>query len=110
MIHELKILKSFADAIISGDKTFEVRHNDRGFQKGDKVRFKVEDNSEKREDHPISKKSYEITYGIFVHLGFNELSQDEHLVQALGNAIHQSFDVSYKFDKSETIKKAAVES
>lgn len=33
MIHELKILKSFADAIISGDKTFEVRHNDRGFQK-----------------------------------------------------------------------------
>ena len=31
MIHELKIFKSFADAIISGDKTFEVRHNDRGF-------------------------------------------------------------------------------
>lgn len=47
MIHELKIFKSFADAIISGDKTFEVRHNDRGFQKGDKVRFKVEDHSEK---------------------------------------------------------------
>lgn len=53
---------------------------------------------------------HEIIHGIFVHLGFNELSQNEHLVQALGNAIHQSFDVSYQFDKSETIKEAAVES
>lgn len=53
---------------------------------------------------------HEIIHGIFVHLGFNEFSQDEHLVQALGNAIHQSFDVSYQFDKSETIKEAAVES
>lgn len=71
MIHELKILKSFADAIISGDKTFEVRHNDRGFQKGDKVHFKVEDHPEKREDHPISKKLYEITY-VLNSWGINE--------------------------------------
>lgn len=66
MIHELKILKSFADAVISGDKTFEVRNNDRGFQKGDKVRFKVDD-----EDHPISKKLYEITY-VLNSWGINE--------------------------------------
>lgn len=71
MIHELKIYKSFADAIISGDKTFEVRHNDRGFQKGDKVRFKVEDLQEKREDHPISEKLYEITY-VLNSWGINE--------------------------------------
>lgn len=74
MIHDLKIFKSFADAIISGDKTFEVRHNDRGFQKGDKVRFKVEDhleNLEKSEDHPISKKLYEITY-VLNSWGINE--------------------------------------
>lgn len=71
MIHELKILKSFADAIISGDKTFEVRHNDRGFQKGDKVHFKVEDPPEKRENHPISKKLYEITY-VLNSWGINE--------------------------------------
>ena len=71
MIHELKIFKSFADAIISGDKTFEVRHNDRGFQKGDKVRFKVEDLQEKREDHPISEKLYEITY-VLNSWGINE--------------------------------------
>lgn len=71
MIHELKIYKSFADAIISGDKTFEVRHNDRGFQKGDKVRFKVENLSEKREDHPISEKLYEITY-VLNSWGINE--------------------------------------
>ena len=71
MIHELKIFKSCADAIISGDKTFEVRHNDRGFQKGDKVRFKVEDLQEKREDHPISEKLYEITY-VLNSWGINE--------------------------------------
>ena len=71
MIHELKIYKSFADAIISGDKTFEGRNNDRGFQKGDKVRFKVEDLPEKREDHPISEKLYEITY-VLNSWGINE--------------------------------------
>lgn len=44
MTHELKILKSFADAVYSGDKTFEIRENDRGFQKGDKVIFKAVEN------------------------------------------------------------------
>ena len=53
---------------------------------------------------------HEIIHGIFFHLGFNEFSQDEHLVQALGNAIFQSFDVRFQFEESETIKEAAVES
>lgn len=50
---------------------------------------------------------HEIIHGIFVHLGFNKFSQDEHLVQALGNAIFQSFDVRFQFEESETIKEAA---
>ena len=37
MIHELKIESSYFEAVKSGDKTFEIRRNDRDFQKGDKV-------------------------------------------------------------------------
>lgn len=39
MEHELKIEEPYAEAILSGDKTFEVRFNDRGYQKGDTIRF-----------------------------------------------------------------------
>ena len=35
MEHYIKIRQSFADAVYSGEKTFEVRKNDRGYQKGD---------------------------------------------------------------------------
>lgn len=34
MVHSLKILDDFADAVYMKDKTFETRENDRGFQKG----------------------------------------------------------------------------
>ena len=40
-MHELKIEKQFADAILDGRKTFEVRRNDRGYNAGDTVRFTV---------------------------------------------------------------------
>jgi ASC-1-like (ASCH) protein len=36
MHHTLKIRKAFFEAVLSGDKTFEIRDNrDRGFQRGD---------------------------------------------------------------------------
>ena len=35
MIHALKILPEYFEAVISGKKTFEVRENDRGFKVGD---------------------------------------------------------------------------
>lgn len=39
--HELKIETPFFDAVVSGEKTFEIRFNDdRGFQKGDTVLLK----------------------------------------------------------------------
>lgn len=36
---------------------------------------------------------HEMMHGILVHLGYNDLSQDEQFVQAIGNAICQSFDI-----------------
>ena len=62
-LHRIKIRESFADAVYSGDKTFEVRKNDRGYQKGDYVDFIVlYDDGCEYTDHPLSKKRYEITY------------------------------------------------
>ena len=65
MTHTLKIKESFADAIATGDKTFEVRENDKGFQKGDYVTFNVIgtiDNLSLSIDHMITDRVYEITY------------------------------------------------
>lgn len=63
MTHELKIRCDFANAIIDGDKTFEIRENDRGFQKGDKVKFTVLDYSGvEYYSHTLCRRMYEITY------------------------------------------------
>ena len=35
MIHELKIYPDFFNAVVSGEKTFEIREKDRPFNKGD---------------------------------------------------------------------------
>jgi hypothetical protein len=59
MKHELKILPQFAQAICQGDKNFEIRKNDRGFQKGDFIHFITPD---KDPYHNISLNTYEITY------------------------------------------------
>lgn len=36
---------------------------------------------------------HEMIHGIFVHLGYSDYANDEQLVQALGNAIYQGFDI-----------------
>lgn len=66
MIHEIKIDKSYADAIVDGRKKFEVRLNDRGYNAGDKVKFIVFDEGFGCHDHPLNKCIYDITY---VHSG-----------------------------------------
>lgn len=60
--HNLKIRKDFADAVYCGEKTFEIRENDRGFQKGDIIIFDVRDDMMLRLDHPVNSMEYEITY------------------------------------------------
>ena len=67
MTHEIKIQEPYADAIIDGRKTFEVRLNDRGYNAGDKVQFFVRTKEEfTNTSHPLYGKVYEITY---VHSG-----------------------------------------
>lgn len=36
---------------------------------------------------------HEILHGILVHLGYDELSQDEKFVQAVANSINQTFEI-----------------
>ena len=38
---------------------------------------------------------HEIVHGMLTHLGYINYSQDEQFVQALGNAIYQTFDIRY---------------
>ena len=62
MIHEIKLLVTFADAVLDGRKNFEVRENDRGYQRGDTVRFIVVDKAGKRVEHPLETEEFVITY------------------------------------------------
>lgn len=69
MTHELKIQKQWADAKLAGEKPFEIRVNDRGFQKGDTVRYTVVDpktcagwRDEAGEPHPLERCDFVITY------------------------------------------------
>ena len=64
-VHVIKICEDFADAVLSGEKTFEVRENDRGYQKGDIVQFKVLERgglSFEKSNHKLIGKRYRITY------------------------------------------------
>ncbi|MBR5342585.1 MAG: DUF3850 domain-containing protein [Oscillospiraceae bacterium] len=64
MIHNIKINYKYVEPILSGEKRFEVRNDDRLYQKGDLVRFTiVDDCGLKKEDHAMLwSKTYEITY------------------------------------------------
>ena len=63
MIHAIKIHENYADPVCIGDKTFEVRENDRGYQRGDLIDFTVVDDfGMKVHTHPLNDIRYEITY------------------------------------------------
>lgn len=69
MIHKLKLNVDFIYPILQGDKTFEIRENDHGFQKGDMVNFVVVGDAGRMQDHrgmirEIEHRTYEITYVI----------------------------------------------
>lgn len=74
MRHNLKLNYRFAEPVYNGDKRFEIRNNDRAFQKGDEVKFTVIDDDGdqykprfdrglgKSVPHPLENMVFEITY------------------------------------------------
>lgn len=67
MTHYLKIWPQHYQAVADRSKTFEVRHNDRGFQKGDEVVL-----SEWCPDYQEYTKSKRLTFEIGYVLGIND--------------------------------------
>ena len=51
MIHYIKIWPRFYHAVKSGEKTFEIRINDRAYQKGDRVVQRYFDPQSQDEDY-----------------------------------------------------------
>lgn len=66
MKHNLKIEKPFADAIVEGRKTFELRRNDRGYNAGDTIVFQCVDGNVEL-NHKINSRRYRITYVLSGH-------------------------------------------
>lgn len=62
MKHKIKILEKYADRVLSGEKTFEFRFNDRDYQTGDMIEFIVIDRDLKPIVHELCYKEYLITY------------------------------------------------
>lgn len=71
MTHHIKIHEEYADAILRGDKTFEIRYNDRNYQKDDLIVFHtITDFAESPrkcryfslDNHPLNKMIFKITY------------------------------------------------
>ena len=64
--HRLKVLIKYADAIMNGTKTFEVRKNDRGYEVGDKIVFDVVTNEGysigEAARRPLNGATYRIDY------------------------------------------------
>lgn len=68
-LHEIKLNVNFCDAVLSGEKSFEIRRNDRGYQRGDYVRFTatdycIETGSFEPCGHEIDNRLYRIEYVI----------------------------------------------
>lgn len=64
--HRLKIFVKYADAIMSGAKTFEIRKNDRDYEVGDSIVFNVVAGDchsfEEAVRHPLNGATYRIDY------------------------------------------------
>lgn len=59
-LHELKIKEDYFNAILKGDKTFELRKNDKNYQVSDLIHFIKTDGLEYSSGY--SKYVYKITY------------------------------------------------
>ena len=85
-LHHIKLQENFAGSVLSGEKSFELRRNDRGYQRGDLIQFEVVNFAGNPIPyHEIEEKTYQITYVIsgwgreegFVALAIKEVKYDE---------------------------------
>ena len=60
--HHIKLNQNYCKAVYDGEKTFEIRYNDRGYQKGDRVYFTPVDDEGCAIPHPVARCTYEIAY------------------------------------------------
>lgn len=72
MIHELKIHPQYYSRVADGTKTFEIRDNDRSFQKGDTVVLKEYDPKPVNPTDKVPKGytgSHDLTFTIgYIHV------------------------------------------
>lgn len=64
--YRLKLYEQYADAVLNGTKTFEIRKNNRGYEVGDKIVFYVVTNEGysigEAARHPLNGATYRIDY------------------------------------------------
>ena len=80
MKHLLKIEDCYYEAIISGEKTFEVRYNDRNYQKGDMIEFREVTYNRMRKGTWVISNVHN-GYGLkecFVVLAIRDLKEGDH--------------------------------
>ncbi|CAM2994535.1 DUF3850 domain-containing protein [Enterococcus faecalis] len=61
-IHELKILPEYFEAVVSGNKRFEIRKNDRNYKKGDILRLNEYQDGQYTGDVHIAEITYITDY------------------------------------------------
>lgn len=61
-IHELKILPEYFEAVVSGNKRFEIRKNDRNYKKGDILRLNEYQEGQYTGDVHVSEITYITDY------------------------------------------------
>lgn len=61
-VHTIKIMEDFCDALMSGEKSFEIRKNDRGYQTGDVLQFIPVDSSGLPVKHRIEHEVFDVIY------------------------------------------------
>lgn len=88
-VHELKLQKQFMHAVYFGDKQFEIRKNDRDYQVGDVIVFRVVDEDEKWLPSLLDGKLYVITHVLsgwgllpgYVALGIRQMNEEERIMR-----------------------------
>lgn len=60
--HKIKLSDEFANDVLLGNKTFEIRYNDRNYKVGDYIEFVVVGENKEPVEHMLNEVPYKITY------------------------------------------------